>query len=291
MDLTFLGIGAIIGTGIFVLTGTGALTAGPGLIVSFILSAIACGLAALAYAEFASNFRQWIRLYVHVCNDGRDLRLDHRLELDPRIWTRLECRCSRMVWILPVLARRLQYSYTDGALSGSWSNRRSEDILQPSSVLDPLCHYGIVVDGDQGNKTCQQHHGRHQISSCCFFIVVGVGYVEPTNWAPFTPFGWGGVFSVPRSSSSRTSVLMLLHQQQKKSATHKKLTTRIIGSLAVCTILYVIVAAIMTGIVPYQQFAVSIIRSHSRSKWRVKTGLPDSSILVQFSGSQQSFSS
>ncbi|MFZ0075829.1 MAG: amino acid permease, partial [Exiguobacterium undae] len=55
MDLTFLGIGAIIGTGIFVLTGTGALTAGPGLIVSFILSAIACGLAALAYAEFAST--------------------------------------------------------------------------------------------------------------------------------------------------------------------------------------------------------------------------------------------
>ncbi len=55
LDLTFLGIGAIIGTGIFVLTGTGALTAGPGLIVSFILSAIACGLAALAYAEFAST--------------------------------------------------------------------------------------------------------------------------------------------------------------------------------------------------------------------------------------------
>src|SRR4051812_42296760 len=53
-DLTLLGIGAIIGTGIFVLTGTGAVTAGPALVISFILAAVACGLAALSYAEFAS---------------------------------------------------------------------------------------------------------------------------------------------------------------------------------------------------------------------------------------------
>jgi len=54
LDLTLLGIGAIIGTGIFVLTGTGALTAGPALTLSFVISAVACGLAALCYAEFAS---------------------------------------------------------------------------------------------------------------------------------------------------------------------------------------------------------------------------------------------
>ena len=55
LDLTFLGIGAIIGTGIFVLTGTGAVQAGPALMMSFIVAAIACGFAALAYAEFAST--------------------------------------------------------------------------------------------------------------------------------------------------------------------------------------------------------------------------------------------
>ena len=53
-DLTMLGIGAIIGTGIFVLTGTGATVAGPGLVLSFVISAFACGFAALCYAEFAS---------------------------------------------------------------------------------------------------------------------------------------------------------------------------------------------------------------------------------------------
>ena len=56
LDLTFLGVGAIIGTGIFVLTGTGAVQAGPALMMSLILAAIACGLAALAYAEFSRRF-------------------------------------------------------------------------------------------------------------------------------------------------------------------------------------------------------------------------------------------
>ncbi|BBP88152.1 hypothetical protein BsIDN1_17700 [Bacillus safensis] len=54
-DLTMLGIGAIIGTGIFVLTGTGAVTAGPGLVLSFVIAGLACLFAALSYAEFAST--------------------------------------------------------------------------------------------------------------------------------------------------------------------------------------------------------------------------------------------
>src|ERR1700754_3040588 len=55
LDLTFLGVGAIIGTGIFVLTGTRAVQAGPALMIAFVFAAIACGFAALAYAEFAST--------------------------------------------------------------------------------------------------------------------------------------------------------------------------------------------------------------------------------------------
>src|SRR5215469_169106 len=54
-DLILMGIGAIVGTGIFVLTGTGALTAGPALSISFVIAALACGFAALCYAEFAST--------------------------------------------------------------------------------------------------------------------------------------------------------------------------------------------------------------------------------------------
>ncbi|MEW8975291.1 MAG: amino acid permease, partial [Exiguobacterium sp.] len=86
--------------------------------------------------------------------------------------------------------------------------------------------------------------------------VVGVGYVEPSNWTPFTPFGWGGVFSGAAivffayiGFDAVTSAAEEVRDPQKN------LPRGIIGSLAVCTILYVIVAAIMTGIVPYKQFA------------------------------------
>ena len=64
-DLTMLGIGAIIGTGIFVLTGKGALTAGPALSVSFLLAAVCCGFAGLCYAEFARHGQWQLRLLLH----------------------------------------------------------------------------------------------------------------------------------------------------------------------------------------------------------------------------------
>lgn len=165
MDLTFLGIGAIIGTGIFVLTGTGALTAGPGLIVSFILSAIACGLAALAYAEFASTIPVSGSVYTYTYATmgevfawiiGWNLILEYGLASSA-------VAAGWSGYFQSLLAGFNIHVPT--ALSSSRSSRRSQDILQPSSLPDPLCHYGIVVDGNQGNETCQQHHGRHQISS------------------------------------------------------------------------------------------------------------------------------
>src|ERR1700759_4634419 len=65
IDLIFLGVGAIIGTGIFVLTGTGAVQAGPALMISFLIAAVACGFAALAYAEFASTIPVAGSLYTY----------------------------------------------------------------------------------------------------------------------------------------------------------------------------------------------------------------------------------
>ncbi len=95
-----------------------------------------------------------------------------------------------------------------------------------------------------------------KVAVVLLFIGVGVGYVEPSNWTPFTPFGWGGVFSGAAivffayiGFDAVTSAAEEVRDPQKN------LPRGIIGSLAVCTILYVIVAAIMTGIVPYQQFA------------------------------------
>ena len=92
MDLTLLGIGAIIGTGIFVLTGTAAANqAGPAIVLSYVIAGLACGFAALCYAEFAAMIPiSGQRLYLRLRDARRDVRLDDRLGPDPRI-----CRRAR----------------------------------------------------------------------------------------------------------------------------------------------------------------------------------------------------
>ncbi len=113
LALTGLGVGATIGTGIYVLIGEVAKdTAGPALMLSFLLAAIGCGFAALCYSELASMVPvAGSALYVCLHDPGRDRRLDHRLGLDPGIRHRLECCRRRLVEVsrLPA-AKRAAYS-------------------------------------------------------------------------------------------------------------------------------------------------------------------------------------
>lgn len=256
MDLTFLGIGAIIGTGIFVLTGTGALTAGPGLIVSFILSAIACGLAALAYAEFASTIPVSGSVYTYTYATMGEI----------------------FAWIIG-WNLILEYGLASSAVAAGWSGY-FQSLLAGFNIHVPtalsaapgavegaktyfnlpafLILFAITALLSMGIKETKRVNNIMvviKLAVVVLFIVVGVGYVEPTNWAPFTPFGWGGVFSGAAivffayiGFDAVTSAAEEVRDPQKN------LPRGIIGSLAVCTVLYVIVAAIMTGIVPYQQF-------------------------------------
>jgi len=85
VDLVMLGVGAIVGVGIFVLTGQAAANyAGPGILVSFLLAALACGCAALCYSEMASMIPiAGERLYVYICHHGRVLGLDNWLGSGP----------------------------------------------------------------------------------------------------------------------------------------------------------------------------------------------------------------
>jgi len=257
IDLTFLGIGAIIGTGIFVLTGTGALTAGPGLIVSFILSAIACALAALAYAEFASTIPVSGSVYTYTYATMGEI----------------------FAWIIG-WNLILEYGLASSAVAAGWSGyfqslmagfglqlptalTAAPGAVEGQATFFNLPAFLIVTlitlllsVGIKETKRVNNIMVVIKLAVVVLFIVVGVGYVEPTNWTPFTPFGWNGVFSGAAivffayiGFDAVTSAAEEVRDPQKN------LPRGIIGSLAVCTVLYVIVAAIMTGIVPYQQFA------------------------------------
>ena len=102
LDLTLLGIGAIVGAGIFVMTGVGARQAGPGLIASFVLAGTACTMAALCYAEFAAMIPVAGSAYSYsYATMGELVGMDHRMGSGPGICGRRGGRRGRMVGLLP----------------------------------------------------------------------------------------------------------------------------------------------------------------------------------------------
>jgi hypothetical protein len=107
VQLTMLGIGAIIGAGIFVLTGqAAAMHAGPGIILSFVIAGVACGFAGLCYAEFASMIPVAGSAYTYAYATMGGSGLDHRLGPDPRVLTWRGHRGSRLVGVRRQLPAR-----------------------------------------------------------------------------------------------------------------------------------------------------------------------------------------
>ena len=120
-DLVLLGIGAIIGTGIFVLTGTGALYAGPALPVAFIISAIVCALAALCYAEFSSMIPVSGSVYTYTyATIGELVAWIIGWCLIFGIWFSIERRGNRLVRLFPVVIIRIRCQSSDSVNSSTW---------------------------------------------------------------------------------------------------------------------------------------------------------------------------
>ncbi|MBC7490000.1 MAG: amino acid permease [Glaciimonas sp.] len=274
LDLTLMGIGAIIGTGIFVLTGTGALLAGPGLSISFLLAAVACGFAALCYAELASSVPVSGSVYTYSYATmgefvawmiGWDLLLEYGLSASSVAvgWSGyFQSLLAGFDIHLPVAL-----SAAPGALAGvtTWFNLPAFIIL---IIITALLSIGIRESARVNNIMVFI-----KIGVVILFIVVGVNYVEPTNWKPFLPHGFEGVFSaaaVVFFAFIGFDAVASAAEEVKRPA--RDLPIGIIVSLAVCSLLYVIVASIMTGIVPYEKFLgvdspVSLALKYAGQNW------------------------
>jgi APA family basic amino acid/polyamine antiporter len=251
-DLIMMGIGAIVGTGIFVLTGTGALTAGPALTLSFIVAAIACGFAALCYAEFASTVPVAGSIYTYsyaVLGElvawmiGWDLLLEYGLATSAVSvgWSGyFQSLLSGFGIVIPHA-----FTAAPGSIAGA-TTYFNAPALFIMLILTAMLSWGVRESARVNNVMVAI-----KITVVLLFIVVGVKHVTPANWQPFAPFGAGGVMRRPE----------------------RDLPIGIIGSLAVCTILYVVVSAIMTGIVPFHLFAgavdhpVSLALRHAGEDW------------------------
>ena len=261
--LTALGVGAIIGTGIFVLTGKAAATsAGPGIVLSFVIAGIVSALAALCYAELASSVPVSGSAYTYVYATLGEF----------------------VAWIVG-WGLILEYALGAATVAIGWSGYFSDflhatfGIALPKAISTNPFDGGIVnvpasliivaislllVRGTKESAGVNTIIVAVKLAIVGFFIVIGVPHVNPANWHPFAPFGVGGIingaglvfFAYIGFDAVSTSA-----EEVRDPA--RDLPRGIIGSLAVCTVLYVVVSAILTGILPYARLNVPSPVSYS----------------------------
>ncbi|MCW3777687.1 APC family permease [Levilactobacillus namurensis] len=257
-DLMSLGIGAVIGTGIFILPGTiAAQYSGPGIVLSFLIAAIVCSTAAMCYAEFASVLPVAGSAYSYgnlVFGEIIGWVLGWALILE---------------YVLAVAAVSTAFgAYFKSFLAGFHLN--IPDAISGSfdpahgtygnlvAVLVVLLIGGLLNRGMRESMRVNNAIVIVKIAIIILFVVVGIFYVRPTNWQPFAPFGSKGILR----GASTVFFAYLGFDVVSASAAEVKNPRRnmpigIIGTLIVATVLYMLVAIVLTGMVPYTKLNVA----------------------------------
>ncbi len=269
LDLVLMGIGAIVGTGIFVLTGTGAVTAGPALTLSFVIAAFACALAALCYAEFSSTVPVAGSIYTYSYATMGEL-VAWMIGWDLLLEYGLATSAVSVGWsgyfqsLIGGFGMQLPAALTaaPGAVPGV------ETFMNLPALLIMLVLTAMLSLGVRESARINGIMVVIKIGVVVLFIIVGARHVQPANWQPFMPFGMSGTMS----AAALVFFAFIGFDAVTSAAEEVKLPIGIIGSLAICTVLYVVVSAIMTGIVPHQNFAgvdhpVSLALQYAKENW------------------------
>jgi len=276
-DLTLLGIGAIVGAGIFVVTGVGATIAGPGLSLSFVIASVACGLAAMSYAEFSAAIpvSGSVYTYTYVTMGeflawliGWDLVLEYALGSSAVAvgWSGyFQSLLAGFGINLPV-----ELSAAYGAVPGAvtWFNLPAFIIMM---LVTMVLSRGVKESARMNNVMVAV-----KITVILLFIAIGSAYVRPSNWQPFAPFGSKGILGAAAIiffAYIGFDAVSSAAEEVKNPA--RDLPRGILCSLAICTCIYVAVTLVMTGIVPFSAYAgagnpVSFAIQMTGQKWFVE---------------------
>jgi len=285
LNLTALGIGAVIGAGIFVLTGQAAAKyAGPAIVFSFILAGTACAFAGLCYAEFSAmipvsgsaytygyatlgEFVAWII--------GWDLILEYMFAASTVAvgWSGYIVSFLKDLGIVfPQAFTAAPYNHTAPPDAAWWNIWRlftegwtsTGAVLNVPAMVIVLAITVLLVLGIKESATFNNIIVGIKLTVILAFIAVGISFINRANWQPFVPpaigpgeFGWGGVlraagvifFAYIGFDAVSTAA------QEARNA-KRDMPIGILGSLAICTILYITVALVLTGIVKYTQLNV-----------------------------------
>ncbi|KAK9142875.1 hypothetical protein Syun_012275 [Stephania yunnanensis] len=258
LDLVLLGIGASIGAGIFVVTGTVARDAGPGVTVSFILAGAACVLNALCYAEMASRLPAVVGgayLYAYTAfNELTAFLVFAQLMLDYHIGAASIARslASYLVSILeifPIFRENVP----------SWIGHGGKEFLGGAvsvNVLAPILLAlltAILCRGVGESSVLNSLMTITKVVIVLFVIAVGAFKVDVSNWSPFAPNGFKAVVT------GATVVFFayvgfdaVANSAEEAKRPQRDLPVGILGSLLICAILYIAVCLVITGMVPYQ---------------------------------------
>ena len=257
-DLIMLGIGAIIGTGIFVVTGVAAnQNAGPALSLSFVLAAIVVILSGLSFAEFASRvpviggpyaylyvvfgeFAAWLTGWLLI---GEFLLAVSSVASG---WS------GYMQGFLKSLGAELPQALTGGY------NPENGTYIDLIAVLVVI--FVTYIVSLEAKKALRLNNAMVYVKFgiIALFIIVGIFFVKPDNWQPFMPFGFSGVLDgaalVFFAFLGFDAVAMAAEEVKNPQ---KDVPRGIIGSILIATVLYIIVTLILTGIVPYTELGVN----------------------------------
>jgi basic amino acid/polyamine antiporter, APA family len=302
VQLTALGIGAIIGAGIFSTVGTAAaggsehVGAGPALAVSFLIVAVACGFAALCYAEFASMVPVSGSAYTYAYATlgqliawmiGWDLILEYAVGnvavaiswsdyfqsllrgfgINWPLWLGVDYRTARHAAQLVGEARAgmVDLSTLDQGLISAAQAAHDAPTLAGMPVVFNLPAVLIVafitwilVIGIRESSNFNTAMVVVKLAVIGVFVGVGIFYVRPENWQPFAPNGFRGI-------SSAAAIIFFAYigfdaistAAEETRDPQRNMPIGIIASLVVCTIIYVAVAIVLTGMVRWDQFEYS----------------------------------
>jgi APA family basic amino acid/polyamine antiporter len=306
VQLSALGVGAIIGTGIFVLTGVAAhdLT-GPALMLSFVVSGITCLFAALCYAEFASMVPVAGSAYTYAYATigellawimGWDLILEYAVASATVAhgWSHYFQDFLRFFQVgLPHHFTNAPFDYdlTSGRLNmtGTW--------FDLPAIVIALIVTVILVKGIRESAGVNTVFVIVKLVIVFFVIGVGAFYVHAENWHPFAPFGLSGLSFFGHTVMGRTgpggqpmgmlagaAIVFFAYIGFDSISTHaeearnpsRDVPIGIMTSLVLCTILYMAVAAVLTGMVPYNHINIDAPVSDAFRQ----VGLPWAELLV-----------
>jgi basic amino acid/polyamine antiporter, APA family len=306
LQLTSLGVGAIIGAGIFVVIGLVAKDkAGPAILLSFVVAGFACAFAALCYAEFASMVPVAGSAYTYAYATlgelfawiiGWDLLLEYGVGAASvaHAWSHYFTDFLRLLGVT------LPHAITNAPFDFDPSTGRfiaTGAVIDLPALLIAALLTAVLMIGIRISATFNALMVAIKLAVVFLIIAVGIFYIDPQNWWPFAPYGYSGISffgktimgqqgagGEPLGAIAGAAIVFYAYIGFDSVSTHaeearnpsRDVPIGIIASLTLCTVLYIAVAAVLTGMVPYDKIDIDAPLSRAFSR----VGVPWAHFLI-----------